>query len=108
MYRWPEKSVNNKTNRIRDMHIISLIYSTSLNLLRQGGFFMIKQGPELRKEVKKRLIDLDMTQQQLANALGIASSYVNDIVLGNRYGEEYLSKILDILGIEDVVLRKAQ
>lgn len=51
------------------------------------------------KEIKKKLIDRDMTARQLADQLGITPQYLNSIFHGKRSGEKYreaIRKILDI------------
>ena len=45
------------------------------------------------KKVKKRLIDLDMEQKDLAKALGVSSMTVSHILYGERSGEEWIPKI---------------
>ncbi len=58
---------------------------------------MIFQTQEFHSEVKKKLIDLGMTQADLAKKLGIKPPYLNDILKGNRNGEKYMPKILEVL-----------
>ncbi len=51
------------------------------------------------KEIKKKLIDRDMTARQLADLLGTTPQYLNRIFHGERSGEKYkeaIRKILDI------------
>lgn len=52
------------------------------------------------KEVKKRLIDLDMTQVELASMLGIKKQYITKILCGERKGSKYIKEISKILGID--------
>lgn len=54
----------------------------------------------LGKEVKKRLIDKDMTQVELANMLGIKKQYMTRILCGARAGTKYLDRIGQILDID--------
>jgi len=54
---------------------------------------------ELGKQIKKRLIDKDMTARQLADALGITPQYMNKILHGERSGEKYIKEIKRILDI---------
>lgn len=49
--------------------------------------------------VKKRLIDLDMTQKDLADALGTTKQYLQKIMRGERSGEKYVEKICEILDL---------
>lgn len=52
------------------------------------------------KNVKKRLIDKDMTQVELAARLGCGKNYVNKIVSGERSGRKYWDEIARILDID--------
>lgn len=52
------------------------------------------------KEVKKRLIDMDMTQVELAAMLGIKKQYITKILCGERKESKYVKKISEILGID--------
>lgn len=54
------------------------------------------------KKVKKRLIDLGMTQVELAEKVGITDKYLYKILHGNRSGDKYIEKIRSILGMEEV------
>lgn len=48
-------------------------------------------------EVKKRLIDLNMTQVELALRVGTSNQYLNKILCGERSGKKYIEKISEIL-----------
>lgn len=50
-------------------------------------------------EVKKKLIELNMTQRELAGLLGANENYLTDILKGRRSGKKYKSKIMGILKI---------
>lgn len=52
------------------------------------------------REVKKRLIDKDMTQAELADLLGCSRQYVSKILYGIKSGSKYRDKIVEILEIE--------
>ena len=52
------------------------------------------------KEVRKGLIDRDMTVSDLATELGVSAAYIYDIINGNRKATELRQKINDFLGIE--------
>lgn len=52
------------------------------------------------KQVKKRLVDLDMTQVQLAAEIGISKQYLTTILSGRRSGKTYLNKINAVLQID--------
>ena len=54
------------------------------------------------KRVRKRLIDLDMTQRELAKKVGMRESYLGDILSGRRPGTKYADKIYKVLGLERV------
>ena len=50
-------------------------------------------------QVKKAMLDRDMTQTTLAKELGISNSYLTEILHGTRKGvkqKERIAKILDI------------
>jgi transcriptional regulator with XRE-family HTH domain len=50
-------------------------------------------------EVKKRLIELGKTQNQLASEVGTSKVYLSMILYGKRSGEKYLPLIKDVLEI---------
>lgn len=52
------------------------------------------------KEVRKRLIDKDMTQVELAALLGCSKQYLHRILAGERSGRKYIEAIARILDIE--------
>jgi len=49
------------------------------------------------KEVRKALIDRGLTLGDLSQQLGIAQSYLYDILKGNRPGAKHKEKIMKIL-----------
>lgn len=51
-------------------------------------------------EVRKRLLELNMTQRQLAAELKMNEHYLTDILNGRRSGKKYKSKIIEILNID--------
>ncbi|PXV84724.1 helix-turn-helix protein [Lachnotalea glycerini] len=53
------------------------------------------------KVVKVRLIELNMTQVELAKRLGIKRQYLCRILNGDRSGKKYLSDIRKILEIHE-------
>ena len=55
--------------------------------------------PKFGVEVKKKLIELNMTQRELANLLGANENYLTDILNGRRSGKKYRSQIIKILKI---------
>ena len=56
--------------------------------------------------VKKRLIDKDMTQVELAEILGTSNRYINMILYGERSGEKYLQDIIKVLELDPEILEK--
>lgn len=52
------------------------------------------------RKVKKRLIDKNMTQMELAKLLGCNKQYVHKILVGERSGKKFMEKISKILDIE--------
>lgn len=50
--------------------------------------------------VKKRLIELDMTQRELARSIGVNENYLTDILKGRRSGKKYKEAILKTLEID--------
>lgn len=53
------------------------------------------------KTVKKKLIDMDMSINELASAVGMGRSYVSSIINGRVYSPVAVSKISDYLRIPD-------
>lgn len=51
------------------------------------------------RQVKARLLELDMTQTELCNRLGIKKQYLNMIFAGDRPGSNYIDQIREVLGI---------
>lgn len=52
------------------------------------------------KEVKKKLIDRDMSSADLADAIGLTREYVSAIVNGRSYSEPATRTISDYLNIQ--------
>ncbi len=52
------------------------------------------------KKVRKKLIDRNMTQVELAALLGCSKQYVYKILTGKRSGQKYKEEIARILDIE--------
>lgn len=50
-------------------------------------------------EVKKKLIELNMTQRQLAEAVGMGEVYLNVILHGERSGTKYREAITEYLNL---------
>lgn len=51
------------------------------------------------KQVKHRLIELNMTQVELAEQVGTSKQYLGKILFGERSGTMYLEKIQQVLNI---------
>ena len=49
--------------------------------------------------VRKRLLEIGMTQVELADQVGTTKGYLNKILNGSRSGEKYINKIVIVLGI---------
>lgn len=56
----------------------------------------------LGKKIKKRLVDLDMTQRQLAASLGVNPVYITKIMNGSRTGAKYREQITEILKMDEL------
>ena len=52
-------------------------------------------------KIKKRLIELNMTQRELSNKLGMNENYLTDILKGRRSGKKYMDDIMFTLGIQE-------
>lgn len=59
-----------------------------------------KAPAPLREVIKKRLIEVDKTQKELAEEIGTSEKYLYLILYGYRSGEKYLSGIEKALGID--------
>lgn len=55
---------------------------------------------EFGQEVKKRLVDKNMTQVELAALIGCNKQYIHKILTGERSGKKYIWEISRILGID--------
>lgn len=51
------------------------------------------------KEVKHKLIEMNMTQVELADQIGTSKQYLGKILFGERAGTLYLDKIDQILNV---------
>lgn len=56
---------------------------------------------EFEKQVRKALIDRDMTITDLAAELGITVSYVHDILTGKRTPDHQIQRIKEILDLKE-------
>ncbi len=51
------------------------------------------------KEVKHKLIELNMTQVELAESIGTSKQYLGKILFGERSGSMYVDKINEVIGL---------
>ena len=58
------------------------------------------------KVIKKRMIDIDMTQSELARKMGVSSPYVGEILRGTRKSENAQRKVCEAVGIDYDELKK--
>ncbi len=55
---------------------------------------------DFEKEVRKTLIDRNMSISDLANALGVTPAYIYDILAGNRVATDMTERIVSYLDIK--------
>lgn len=55
--------------------------------------------------VKKRLVELNKTQVELAKEIGTSANYLHLILYGERSGKKYMSKIMSTLSIDPNTIR---
>lgn len=60
---------------------------------------MTENQKELKKEIRKALIDKEWSATDLANAMGISRVYMNDLINGRRNSVARMEQIKKILGI---------
>lgn len=67
-----------------------------------AGKMKLKQArlTSFGKKVRKRLIDRNMTQVELAALLGCNKQYIYKILTGERSGKKYMKEIARILDID--------
>lgn len=53
------------------------------------------------KLVKKKLIDMEMKQKELAKLVGCSETYMNYIITGKKSGWKYRKKINQILDLKE-------
>lgn len=71
----------------------------------KGGQYMATNKtiiPSFGIIVKKRLVELDMTQRELARSIGMNENYLTDILKGRRSGKKYKEAILKTLEINSM------
>lgn len=52
------------------------------------------------KQIRKELVEKNMTQRELAGKVGCTSQYLHKILVGERSGEKYSEKIKQVLSME--------
>jgi transcriptional regulator with XRE-family HTH domain len=52
-------------------------------------------------KIKKRLVELNMTQRELAKAIGMNENYLTDVLNGRRSGKKYMDSIMETLGLKE-------
>lgn len=52
------------------------------------------------KEIRKRLIDLDMDIKDLANQMDFSPSYINETIRGTRNSEKVKRQICEAVGLD--------
>ena len=53
----------------------------------------------LGKDIKKKLVDIDMSQVELAERVGTTKSYLSQVMRGGKSGEKYLTAICAVLDL---------
>lgn len=63
---------------------------------------MIKtyQVPSFGKAIKKHLIDMDMTQTDLARKMCVSTPYAGEILRGTRNSENAKRKVCETVGLD--------
>lgn len=69
---------------------------------------MMKTYPvsDFGKAIKKRLIDIDMTQMELARKMNVSAPYVGEILRGTRTSENARRKVCEAVGLDYELLMK--
>ena len=52
---------------------------------------------ELGREIKKRMIDLGISQRELARRVPMRYQYLNAMLKGNKSGDKYWPRVLEVL-----------
>ena len=58
----------------------------------------------LGAEIKKSLVDRQMTQRELAEKIGVSPKYINLIIYGERSGKKYIPEIVSLLGLDSNIV----
>ncbi|MFW3442566.1 XRE family transcriptional regulator [Streptococcus pneumoniae] len=62
---------------------------------------MSKELKIIKAKIKTRLIELDMTQAELAKQVSVASSVISELLKYGKGSDNVKEKITDVLGIEN-------
>ena len=62
----------------------------------------LDQKEQFGIEIRKKLIEKNMTQRELAAAVGTTEEYIWHITHGRRKGTKYIGKIISILQMEEL------
>lgn len=62
---------------------------------------MSKELKIIKAKIKTRLIELDMTQAELAKQVSVASSVISELLKYGKGSESVKEKVADVLGIEN-------
>lgn len=65
-----------------------------------------RQLSQLGKECKKLMIELQISQRQLAKEVGTTDKYLDLIFHGERSGKKYIYKIAEVLNLDIEELEK--
>ena len=60
---------------------------------------MTENQKELKKKIRKALIDKEWSATDLANVMGISRVYMNDLINGRRISVARMEQIKKILGL---------
>lgn len=73
-----------------------------IELRKEGGAMRKKKNPPtpVGLAVKKRLLDLNLSQRDLAERLDVGESYVSMILSGERNSSDFMEKILNEIGLD--------
>lgn len=62
---------------------------------------MKKKSSKWEKEVRKAMIDKDLSMRDLANALNLTPQYLSSVINGRVVSEPAIKTVSDYLGISD-------
>ncbi|WP_371748115.1 helix-turn-helix domain-containing protein [Paenibacillus nuruki] len=83
-------------------YVFAYSFSKVLYILeRRGSCITRRKLTPFGLKVRKRLLDLGISQIQLAEQIGTSKSYLNHVLYGERSGKKYKCKIIDHLKMED-------